>query len=100
MHIYNRTHVLLSTLFYMFQHLLCRLQGELSHLLKTILIIVGILQIYVITIRKIHRMESHAKFILFGLHIVMNVIAVVLNVSLFQDAGGRLGFCFGDRSSK
>jgi len=45
-------------------------------------------------------MESHAKFILFGLHVILNVIAVLLNVSLFQDAGGRLGFCFGDRSSK
>ena len=45
-------------------------------------------------------MESHAKFILFGLHIVLNVIAFLLNIPLFQDARSRFGFCFGDRSSK
>ena len=44
--------------------------------------------------------KLHAKFFLFGLHIILNVIAVLLNVSVFQDAGGRLGFCFGDRSSQ
>jgi len=35
MHIYNKIHILLSTLSYMFRYLLCHLQGELYRKLKT-----------------------------------------------------------------
>jgi len=35
MHIYDKIHVLLSTLYYMFRRLLLRLQGELYLMLKT-----------------------------------------------------------------
>ena len=36
MHVYNKTHVLLSTPYYMFRPLLRRLQTELNHMPKTI----------------------------------------------------------------
>ena len=35
MHIYNKIHVLISTLYYMFRRLSRRIQGELYRMLKT-----------------------------------------------------------------
>jgi len=45
MHIYNKIHVLLSTLSYMFRRLLRHLQGELYRKLKTIVTMYEALQI-------------------------------------------------------
>jgi hypothetical protein len=45
MHIYNKVHVLLSTLSYMFRRLLRHLQGELYRKLKTIATVYEALQI-------------------------------------------------------
>lgn len=93
MHIYNRAHVLLSTTSYMYRHLLCHLQGELSRFLKTIVIIVSILYYgYSYYTKTTWNGKLHAKFILFGLQIVLNVIAVVLNVTVFRMQEADSGF--------
>ena len=41
MHIYNKIHVLLSTLYYMFRRLSRHLQGEIYRMLKTIVTLFG-----------------------------------------------------------